>query len=280
MTTYPYSISTDTPNNLVQTERLAAEIFSSNILIALESINTNADALSINFKGNISTLEQTTLDTIVGTHTGEAYKEADTVIVENEVTILEEKVKTGGHYQATAYKLVLDQVDAGEWVHLDMVWPHPISILSAEYTDKDENKDDLAQFIVAPGTVAGYLTSEVAADAHELEVSDTYLEVLEIGYYVAIGDLDLGRCIGIDLVNKLITVENNTNAIYPQYTPVKIEIRMLPCLHFSGGTVSKTLGKSKIGGSFLPAGTPLRFSYQRNDTDTSKEFIFIIDYLY
>lgn len=68
--TVNYTISTDTLNGAVDVGKLSEQIQDSSITIALNSITTSGDTLSVTFKANLSSSEQTTLDGLVSSHDG------------------------------------------------------------------------------------------------------------------------------------------------------------------------------------------------------------------
>ena len=74
-TKYTYSISSDFPNAKVDLSRLTLEIQQSSIVTALDYINTDGDDCNVWFKAELSTEDQTTLDTIVANHSGEPLEE-------------------------------------------------------------------------------------------------------------------------------------------------------------------------------------------------------------
>jgi len=67
---YTYSITNDTLNAKANTWLLDTKIKASNITIALESVSTSEDSLTIEFKTAISSTEKTTLDGLVSSHNG------------------------------------------------------------------------------------------------------------------------------------------------------------------------------------------------------------------
>jgi len=69
-TKYTYSISTNTLNNKVDSGSLSNEISGSSIVIALDYINTSGDVLDIYFKDVLSAGDQSSLTSIIGSHTG------------------------------------------------------------------------------------------------------------------------------------------------------------------------------------------------------------------
>jgi len=68
-TRYVFSITNDTLNGAVNTTGLTNEITASDITIALDYMNTDADDCEIWFKTELSTPEQTTLGEIMSAHT-------------------------------------------------------------------------------------------------------------------------------------------------------------------------------------------------------------------
>jgi len=69
-TNYTYSIATDTASGAVHPRSLDAEIRASAIVTALEGITTGGDVLTVTMKDSLSAGDESTLDGIVGAHTG------------------------------------------------------------------------------------------------------------------------------------------------------------------------------------------------------------------
>lgn len=67
---FNYTISTDITAGAVDTDRLKLDIEQSTITIQVVSISTSGDTLSISFKTDISTAEETALDAVVLAHSG------------------------------------------------------------------------------------------------------------------------------------------------------------------------------------------------------------------
>ncbi|MGW8289041.1 MAG: hypothetical protein ACWGNP_02100 [Candidatus Bathyarchaeia archaeon] len=80
-TKYTKSISSDFPNEAVDTARLTQEIQASSIVTALDYINTSGDDCDIWFKDALSAGDQTTLGTVVGAHSGEALADSMAVTI-------------------------------------------------------------------------------------------------------------------------------------------------------------------------------------------------------
>lgn len=194
------------------------------------------------------------------------------------IKIQEEDINTGGHYQAHSFELDIDQA-SGEWKALDISFPLPVSLLSAEFTDRDEYRKDVCEFQISPDTTIGTLTTAASTNDTVLDVAQSVIDNIKIGYWVTIGSFDAGRCISIDKINNKITVENGMDQSYSIGTLCKITVKMLPRLELNGGNVQRALGESKIGGSYIKANTIIRLRYQNNDGIT-KRFSFVLEYLY
>ena len=67
---YTYTIATDFPNNLVNSDRLTLEIIATAIVPVLDHIDTENGFCDIFFQSALSVGEQTTLDGVVAVHSG------------------------------------------------------------------------------------------------------------------------------------------------------------------------------------------------------------------
>lgn len=203
-------------------------------------------------------------------------------IEEDTVTVREENTPTGGRYQACFHELT---VPSGAGVTTtEISFPHPISLLSAEWTNREEFEGDKIRFTVAPDTTVGVLASGVASGAHVAAVSDTVLDNIAIGFRAnllsASGVADLGRVTDVDRNNKTITFETGCpqqfSHVWPTYVQMSVDVvRESPMAGY--GRVQ--LGESKIGGSHIPANTVLQARFT-NENGQAKSLIFALEYLY
>ena len=193
--------------------------------------------------------------------------------------------KTGSTYQAQSFSLVVDHA-TGTWKNLDITFPFPIALFSAEWVNEPTFEGDVFKVLVGPDTVVGALTADAAASATVLNVSSTVTDNMQAGYAVKLTDGvntdDLGLCTNVDPDAGTITVETPTANAFAAATPsyVQMTVEMVRCIKLSGkGRVE--LGKDVIGGSYIPAGTVFRVTYQNNEgTTTGKEFTVILEYKY
>lgn len=196
--------------------------------------------------------------------------------------IEEEEVYTGGNYQSQSFEM---SIGAGEAEKvMDISFPIPISVLSGEVTgDALYQQDDLEVFVY-PDTITGTITSDVAVNDTVINVSQSVIDNVKIGFYIKLDDGtnndDLGRCISIDKNNLKITVETASTNAYLASTPtyIKQTVKFVPHLRLPMNS-RVVIGESKIGGSHLPANAILRVRYINNSA-TTKTFSFILEYLY
>jgi len=81
---YVYSIENDTANGVADAGSLNVEIQESSILIAVDSITTAEDDLTINFKGNLGQTDEDALDVVVADHQGVPLVDPELVQIEGQ----------------------------------------------------------------------------------------------------------------------------------------------------------------------------------------------------
>lgn len=182
-TAYTYSISADFPNGKVDSARLQQEIRASAIVTALAGISTGGDICSILFKAALSAEDETILDGIVATHSGEPLVDTTPMpvkIVENNLlnpdTALSE---TDGHDVV---------IKAGQSLtEQDITYPYELDVLAARYwvaTDNDNVKaGDRFDIVGIPGgdPFVGYVTDNVAQGETVIPASETAFDYLRHG---------------------------------------------------------------------------------------------------
>lgn len=269
--TYTYSINNDFINQIVDLSTLIITIKDSNL--PLEHIVIKDDNCIIQTYVNLTDDQKLLLDNIISNHTGE--------YIENhieKVKIVEEQNDNGtqGHFQS----YVIDIHVSGETgtTYVDHSFPFNISLFSSEWLVNENQISDIAEFQLAPNTIIGYLTSSASINDLTINVSDTVIDNISIGYWLSIGNEDLGRVINIDKVNNQLTFENKLKNNYNIGDLIKMTIKIVPHWRFTAPGFC-SVGESKIGASFIPANTVMRLVYH-NTTGTSKWFGISIDYLY
>lgn len=204
------------------------------------------------------------------------------------VKVLEEdsnpNKQTQGHFRAKT--LAFDVPVGAEWHYTNFTFPFSISLLSMEYVGINALIDDRIRVDIAPDTTTGTITSDVNASDTVINVSQTVIDNIQIGYTLKLDDGtnvdDLGYVIAYDKTNLTVTVDNAAVNGFLASTPtyVKQTIPILDEIEIDYTTASITIGATKIGGSYLPANTPISFGYFNGDASAGKRFRAILEYLY
>ena len=240
-------------------------------------VSVNNITISVNFKVELSDNDEIILNNIINNHTGEVIN----YLVPQKVKIVEEPTPDGtnitqGNYRATS--IIIDIPDNIGTYYRDLSFPYYISIISAQWINSIENIGDVAKFIVAPNTIIGAITSGTTSGQTEFYVQDTVIGALNMGYFVSIGDDDLGQVYSIDKNNFKINTELEINKSYNPGTLVKMHIPIVDNFYFNGEGVIQ-IGNSKIGSSIIPPNTIMRIVYENNN-GSAKKFSIFIDYSY
>lgn len=284
MSIYNYSISTDTLNGLVDCASFQREIALSTITIALVGCTVRGNNLDVEFKTALSTSEETELTTLLSNHTGESSIEE----VVQKVKVLEEdgdtNKQTGGHFRAKT--LAYDIPTGTQWHYTNFTFPYPICILSMEYVGVSTHEGDLIKIDIAPDTTIGEITSDVSISDTVINVDNNVLANIKVGYLVTLDDgtnsESLGYVVDLSKKDKTITVENAATIAFSASTPTSIKqtIPIIDGIEIDYTTSSIAIGATKIGGSYLPANTVLRFGYFNGDATAGKRFRAILEFLY
>lgn len=212
-----------------------------------------------------------------------------TTIVEverdNEILVKEETIKTGGFYQARGLAAGVPSCIPGAWHDLvNFSWPIPISLLSAEAKCLSDHSGDKIEFLVAPGTTIGAVTQNIAASDDWIYVQQSVIDNIKVGRWIELVDGtntdNCGRVLEIDSTNNRIKVETAAAHAFLASTPtyIKMTVKMIYDVELVEGH-RLVIGESKIGGSYIPAGTTMVLRYQNNNGQ-AKRFAFIVEYLY
>lgn len=119
----------------------------------------------------------------------------------------------------------------------------------------------------------------------EISVQQTVIDNTCIGYYLKLDDLtnadDLGRVVYVDKSNLKVYVENNCTNTFSAFTPTYVRQTVYSLKDCEIGVPwVHDIGQSKIGGSYIPADTIVTIEYENLSTDTDKEIVGLVEYLY
>jgi hypothetical protein len=230
--------------------------------------------------------EEDGLPTKCPTDTAHVIDTIKTSIVEtvedNVIEIKEEVVKTNGHF---AMEDDLFEIPAivGVSMH-DVTLPFDINLVRGRWFDGLENKEDFADFIIAPDTVIGAIAGNVAVDDTVINVTQTVIDNLDVGYFVSLFDGTnterVGRCIAIDKENNTITIETASTQAFSAATPtyVRMEIKMASNMSLRGSN-QYVMGEGSFKGAHIPKDTKVQVKYNNVD-GVAKKFHIIFEYLY
>lgn len=269
--TYNY---TDFLNVKIDLNRLINEIKKS-IDTPLQQIILNDDnkTCQIIFEINLTKDETILLNNIVSNHTGEVFIIEDLSIVK----IKEHEGKTGGHFQSTMISFFIS--GDTEYHVEDFSFPYEVSIFCGEWHETERHYGDVADFLISPDTLVGYITDNYDINNDIWNVDANSLNYLQKGYWIEIDDEELGRIISIDKSNFTIKTENKSkkNHHIGEYIKMTIKLAYNQIMIGNGGVSS--IGRSKIGSEDIPANTTLRIIYYNNNK-LDKYFGVRFDYLY
>lgn len=277
---YNYLI-TDTLNNTIDTGALASEIQSSNITVALDEIVADNANIVVLFKANLSTAEETELDGLIAAHTGE-----NITAPLLDVKVLEEnpdpQKRTKAHFGSETLMIDCPAV-IGETMKV-FTFPMNISILSMEYVGIPEVVDDSFSVCVGTQTV-GTITSDVSTSDTLINISPTVAQFADNGFRVQLTDGTnsdyCGRIYNVDPINLTAEMQIAPSNAYAAATPTFVQVGAFVCkdIEIDASTAPIQIGGSKIGGSFVSAGTEIVMHYHNHD-GVAKRFRAILEFLY
>lgn len=204
----------------------------------------------------------------------------------NEVQIREEYGvnRTGGSFAAKSVEFGIEACDpVGQWSVHDFSFPIPVSLFAAQFTGGAVNGGDEIEFHIAPDTIVGVLTDDVAVDDDVITVLPMAWETLKVGYFVCLDDGTNHDELGMVLEKQggyKIKVETKAQHAFAAATPTYVELTVKMVSHGHLPDASRlVIGDSKIGGTYVSKGTTMRMRYRNND-GVAKSFEFWLEYMY
>ena len=198
------------------------------------------------------------------------------------MTVQEEQIPTGGNYRAISKSI---DVGANETKIDDNVWPYfDISALAIEFMTDAENQGDNLEMIVGPDTVIGVITSNVDISDNVINVNQTVIDNISVGFRVNLFDgvntEELGCVTGVDKDNKTITTEISSTTAFVASPTTFVRINAYVIEDYTIGKPGRwVIGDSKIGGRHVKKGTVVRIIYHNNEA-VAKNFTAQLEYLY
>ncbi len=222
---------------------------------------------------------------------GEAITTSLSRIVEvrdpKEVIIQEEPIPTGGHYAFHSENII---AAANTITTRDITFPLDINILASKVHITADMEGDIMSWSISPDQTIGTITSDVSISDIVINVSQTAVDDIDIGYHVRLADQadpsgtneELFRVLSKDTVAKTITVEQAATQAWLASLPtlVQMNIYYLWNVEIAAGVHDIEPGKSKIGAAHLPANTVIRCTYDNKHATDSKKLVIYVEYLY
>lgn len=193
-------------------------------------------------------------------------------VSEEKVIINEESAnKTGGYF-----KIESQAFDAppNTITTYDFSYPIKMGVLAIKVPTNDNQEGDIMSVFLAPNTTIGVITSDANIGDTILNVSQTVINNIALGFYVNITDFvnsdELNRVIGINKVNNTITVETPVQTGFTASgTYVQISINYMDKWEIGRGWVYE-FGDSKIGASVADENVPARVIYENKTNETKR----------
>lgn len=203
----------------------------------------------------------------------------------------ESTATTSGHYGSETISFT---AAANGITTENVVLPIPISLLEASIDAKAKNDGDEVGFDVNPETIVGVLGAIIGSGQTLLDMPQNVMDLF------AVGTLFLGQQLilddgvnkdncsivtAVDQFTNRITVQTATTNTFLVGSMIKITTAMSPPILGSGWVKITTgdnkvyrFGESKIGGSFMTAGTVISIKYK--NTGPQVDVQVILEYLY
>lgn len=186
----------------------------------------------------------------------------------------------GGDFRIETKKIT---APVGESTH-DYSWKIPIRVHGIKFVTVDEHKGDIINNDVAPDTLIGSITSDVAIGDDVISVTTSVIQSVKLGYYITLDDgvnsESLGYVTSINTNTNEITTELQASNSYLASTPTNVYMTLRHVINYEiGEPQTHSLGDMKIGGALLDANTISRVRYINNGA-SPKDFIFSLEYMY
>ena len=170
--------------------------------------------------------------------------------------------KTGGHFQVHGEQF---EAPNNSVTNHDFSFPFDIAIFAATVNTSGLSDGDTIDFEIGPDTIIGAITADVTANDTVITVQQSVIDNIAVGKYLTLDDgtnSERGWVIDIDDVNLTVTLNAGTTNGYSAATPTTCGVTTKMANNLEIVSSSRyDLGQSKMGGSWVPAGTIIRISF-------------------
>ena len=178
--------------------------------------------------------------------------------------VREDRENTNGNYQCRgiAFSVGANQTEAHE-----VSWPFNVRLGTLRCLPFNDGDEALA--VAGEDTTIGAITSDVSANDTVINVSDTVIQYIQVGFRFKLDDGTNNEefwVTAIDEENKKVTINSGTVNGYSASTPTacKMTIRMTYDYVEFRADDPNSCGDSFLGGSLLTAGAKLKIYYKNN----------------
>ena len=172
----------------------------------------------------------------------------------------------------------------------DYVVKYDISVLDIYWTSEAVNRRDSIEMAIGPQTSVATLAATGATGATEILVPNANVKYFHNGALITLYNglttdtQEIGEVIGMTGATTVLLDGTLNQEFPPTFTAVQRTVKPVDFLKF-GPPMKMSIGKNKIGSSWIPANTPMRLSYTNNGWTGgghtgAKEFSIFVEYLH
>lgn len=200
---------------------------------------------------------------------------SNSVVIEDQAGPL----KVAGYFSATPFTFMAAANTTTTFSHS---FPFPVCILTCQLQASTDMVGDSISFVIAPNTSTGVIVAPVEAGTRTVTVSPTVIQYAYVGLHVTISDgtnSDVcGRICAINSLNSTVTLELPLTHSFGPMSMFKVTRHYVSDYSINVSAIHQ-IGYGKVGGSYLPAGTPGNAIYI-NNTNVEKRVTFVLEHLY
>lgn len=290
LTKYTFSILDDTLDRKVNSNKLTREIQQSNIIIALDHIDTTGDILDIWFKDSLSVEDSNILSGVVSAHDGiplepEPQITKTRIISSDKLPDDQSTTVFDGHFQNDENILVI--VSGTNPTIWENDLEYAVEPMAAEIyipeSDSNWQYGDTADFILIPPSdgIIGTLVNSSSMGQNIIHGDKTVIANIRNGFFIKIGSEEKDYQIkSVDYETGQINLFENLNENKNLGNFVHLRIYYLVKWPIYKGVLQR-IGDITPSGTHVPLGWKLKIKYNhKNVPITNWEWLFGLIYIY
>lgn len=163
----------------------------------------------------------------------------------------------------------------------DLSFPYDVEVLAGGILFAGLNPGDNVSMVVAPDTVVGTITASEAVGQTDISVSATVTANMKPGRYVKFASHTTEYSVtDVDAAAGTISISPTLADALSANDLVKMSVKMVDCLHVDDIQFCCEFGQSKIGASYIAAGTTIRVVYDNQSATDDATVRFYFEVLY